>query len=135
MRVRRGLVQFHRIAPSVVCREFHHWGGVVSSRGRLRGGVLARWQNWVCFGSGVTGSMREVVHLIGMVRTVDSKADLRLSVLDQSPVTVGSTPADALQRSIELARDGDGLGDTRVWMSEHHARGRLGCTAAGVWLA
>ncbi|NYF80683.1 LLM class flavin-dependent oxidoreductase [Granulicella arctica] len=60
---------------------------------------------------------------------------VRLSVLDQSPVSVGSTPADALQRSIELARHVEALGYHRFWMSEHHAMGTLACTAPEVMLA
>ncbi len=62
-------------------------------------------------------------------------AGLRLSVLDQSPVTVGSTAADALQRSVGLARAVDGLGYTRFWMSEHHAMETLACSAPEILLA
>ncbi len=60
---------------------------------------------------------------------------LRLSVLDQSPVAEGSTPAEALERSIALARHVDGLGYTRFWMSEHHAMQTLACTAPEIMLA
>jgi luciferase family oxidoreductase group 1 len=60
---------------------------------------------------------------------------LRLSVLDQSPVTVGSTPGEALQRSIFLARHVDELGYHRFWMSEHHAMDTLACTAPEIMLA
>ncbi len=60
---------------------------------------------------------------------------LRLSVLDQSPVPSGSTPADALQNSISLARHVDALGYTRLWYSEHHAMALLACTAPEVLLA
>ncbi len=60
---------------------------------------------------------------------------LKLSVLDQSPVPEGSTPAEALQNSIELARLVDRLGYTRFWMSEHHAMDTLACTAPEVMLA
>ena len=60
---------------------------------------------------------------------------LKLSVLDQSPVPAGSTPADALQNSIALARLVDGLGYTRFWMSEHHAMDTLACTAPEIMLA
>ena len=60
---------------------------------------------------------------------------LRLSVLDQAPVPQGSSPADALQNSIELARLVDSLGYTRFWMSEHHAMDLLACTAPEVMLA
>ena len=60
---------------------------------------------------------------------------LRLSVLDQSPVPAGSTPSDALQNSISLAKHVDALGYTRFWMSEHHAMDTLACTAPEIMLA
>ena len=68
---------------------------------------------------------------------VDTKAasQLRLSILDQSPVAAGSTPGQALQSSIDLARHVDALGYTRFWMSEHHAMDTLACTAPEVMLA
>ncbi|MEA2290068.1 MAG: hypothetical protein QOD55_2065 [Solirubrobacteraceae bacterium] len=47
-------------------------------------------------------------------------ADLRLSVLDQSPVAEGSTGAQALQNTIDLAQLTDGLGYHRYWVAEHH---------------
>jgi luciferase family oxidoreductase group 1 len=64
-----------------------------------------------------------------------TKNGLRLSVLDQSPVPAGSTPADALQNSIALAQRVDELGYTRFWMSEHHAMETLACTAPEIVLA
>src|SRR6185437_11509163 len=60
---------------------------------------------------------------------------LQLSLLDQSPVSAGSTPAQSLQNSIELARTADRLGFRRFWMSEHHAMDTLACTAPEVLLA
>ena len=54
---------------------------------------------------------------------------LRVSVLDQSPVPAGFTPADALNNSLALARHVDALGYTRLWYSEHHAMDLLACTA------
>ncbi|WP_263365670.1 LLM class flavin-dependent oxidoreductase [Edaphobacter bradus] len=65
----------------------------------------------------------------------DVKGGLRLSVLDQSPVLTGSTPAESLERSIELARRVDELGYQRFWMSEHHAMDTLACTAPEIMLA
>ena len=50
-------------------------------------------------------------------------------------VFVSSTPGQALQNSIELARLVDGLGYRRFWMSEHHAMDTLACTAPEVMLA
>src|SRR6185295_3453773 len=45
---------------------------------------------------------------------------MRLSVLDQSPVSDGSTGAEALSRSIDLAQLSDTLGYYRYWVAEHH---------------
>jgi luciferase family oxidoreductase group 1 len=44
----------------------------------------------------------------------------RLSVLDQSPISEGSTGVDALRNTIDLARLADRLGYHRYWVSEHH---------------
>jgi luciferase family oxidoreductase group 1 len=73
-----------------------------------------------------------VGHPIGMS---EGMGGLRLSVLDQSPVPMGSTPGEALQNSIALARRVDELGYTRFWMSEHHAMDTLACTAPEIMLA
>ena len=54
---------------------------------------------------------------------------LRLSVLDQSPVSVGSTSADALRSSIDLARRADRLGYERYWVAEHHGTSMLACAS------
>jgi luciferase family oxidoreductase group 1 len=43
-----------------------------------------------------------------------------LSVLDLSPVSAGSTAAQALRNSLDLARLADQLGFTRYWVAEHH---------------
>ena len=45
---------------------------------------------------------------------------LRLSVLDQTPVSEGSTAAQALQNSLDLAKLADDLGYHRYWVAEHH---------------
>ena len=45
---------------------------------------------------------------------------MRLSVLDQSPISEGSTGADALHNTIDLARLADELGYHRYWVAEHH---------------
>jgi luciferase family oxidoreductase group 1 len=46
--------------------------------------------------------------------------DLRLSVLDQSPIAEGSTGAQALQNTLDLARLADRAGYHRYWVAEHH---------------
>jgi len=50
-------------------------------------------------------------------------ADLRLSVLDQTPISEGSTGAQALRNSIDLAQLADRLGYHRYWLAEHHGGG------------
>ena len=45
---------------------------------------------------------------------------LVLSVLDQSPVSEGSSSADALHHTLDLARLADQLGYHRYWLAEHH---------------
>jgi luciferase family oxidoreductase group 1 len=45
---------------------------------------------------------------------------MRLSVLDQSPIPHGSTGADALRNTLDLARLTDALGYHRYWVAEHH---------------
>jgi hypothetical protein len=50
-------------------------------------------------------------------------AELRLSVLDQTPVSEGSTAAQALRRSIDLAILAERLGYHRYWVAEHHGGG------------
>jgi len=44
----------------------------------------------------------------------------RLSVLDQSPISEGSSGSQALQNTIDLARLADRLGYHRYWVAEHH---------------
>jgi luciferase family oxidoreductase group 1 len=45
---------------------------------------------------------------------------MRLSVLDQSPISEGSTGGQALRNTVELARAADALGYHRFWVAEHH---------------
>lgn len=45
----------------------------------------------------------------------------RLSVLDQSPVAEGSSAAEAVRNTLDLARSCDALGYDRYWLAEHHA--------------
>jgi luciferase family oxidoreductase group 1 len=43
-----------------------------------------------------------------------------LSILDLSPVSAGSSAAQALHNTLDLARLADRLGYTRYWVAEHH---------------
>ncbi len=60
---------------------------------------------------------------------------IKLSVLDQSPVSDGYTPADALRNTIELAQLTDRLGYERYWIAEHHAIVTLASPAPEILLA
>jgi luciferase family oxidoreductase group 1 len=51
---------------------------------------------------------------------------LRLSILDQSPIISGHTPAQAVHETIRLARAAEQLGYHRYWLAEHHALAALG---------
>ncbi|MGE0659864.1 MAG: LLM class flavin-dependent oxidoreductase [Reyranellaceae bacterium] len=50
---------------------------------------------------------------------------LKLSVLDQSPIRKGGTPAQAIGETLELAQLADRLGFLRYWVAEHHSSDAL----------
>jgi len=58
-----------------------------------------------------------------------------LSVLDQSPISEGSTGADALRNSIDLARYAETLGYERYWVAEHHGTPMLASAAPEILIA
>lgn len=45
---------------------------------------------------------------------------LKLSILDQSPISEGQTAHEALKDTVELAKWADQAGFERFWVSEHH---------------
>jgi len=50
---------------------------------------------------------------------------VKLSVLDQSPIREGGSPAQAIAETLELAQHCDALGYHRYWLAEHHSSGGL----------
>ena len=52
-----------------------------------------------------------------------------LSVLDQAPISEGSTGAEAVRNSIDLARFAEELGYERYWVAEHHGTPALACAS------
>jgi len=60
---------------------------------------------------------------------------MRLSVLDQAPVTKGNTAATALKNAEELAILTDELGYHRMWMAEHHGTDAFASSAPEVTAA
>jgi luciferase family oxidoreductase group 1 len=45
---------------------------------------------------------------------------MRISILDQSPVSEGSSASQALRNTLDLAQLADELGYHRYWLAEHH---------------
>jgi luciferase family oxidoreductase group 1 len=60
---------------------------------------------------------------------------LKLSIIDQSPVPAGFTPAAALHNTIELAQLAERLGYERYWIAEHHAIEALASPAPEILIA
>ena len=61
--------------------------------------------------------------------------NIKLSVLDQTPVRRGSNAKEALQETVKLARLTDRLGYTRYWLSEHHNTTLLAGSAPEIMIA
>jgi luciferase family oxidoreductase group 1 len=55
-----------------------------------------------------------------------------LSILDLAFVPEGATPADALHRSLELARHAERLGYKRFWLAEHHNMAGVASAATSI---
>jgi len=58
-----------------------------------------------------------------------------LSVLDQSPVREGGTPAQALSETVRLAQACERFGYHRYWLAEHHNAEGLAGTAPEILIA
>jgi len=54
------------------------------------------------------------------------------SILDLSPITVGSTAREALRNSLDLARHAERLGYLRYWLAEHHSMPGVASAATAV---
>ena len=54
---------------------------------------------------------------------------MRLSVLDQAPIASGSTGAEAVRNSLDLAIHVERLGYHRYWVAEHHGTPALACAS------
>jgi len=60
---------------------------------------------------------------------------MKLSILDQVPLSKGMTSTEALQNSVQLAQLGDELGYTRMWLAEHHNTNTIASSAPEVTAA
>jgi luciferase family oxidoreductase group 1 len=54
------------------------------------------------------------------------------SVLDLSPIALGTTPGDALHNSLDLARHAEVWGYRRYWLAEHHNMPGIASAATAV---
>lgn len=57
-----------------------------------------------------------------------------LSILDLTPVPSGSSTADAIRNTIDLALHADQWGYTRHWIAEHHNTPGMACPAPAVMI-
>ncbi|MCP8970389.1 LLM class flavin-dependent oxidoreductase [Ectobacillus ponti] len=58
--------------------------------------------------------------------------DIPVSVLDLSPITEGSTAAQALQHTLDLAKHAEKWGYHRYWLAEHHNMPGIASSATSV---
>ncbi|MBT2644123.1 LLM class flavin-dependent oxidoreductase [Bacillus sp. ISL-41] len=59
---------------------------------------------------------------------------MKISILDQAPISAKQTARDALEQSVLLAQIAEKLGYTRYWIAEHHNIPGLACPAPEVML-
>jgi luciferase family oxidoreductase group 1 len=60
---------------------------------------------------------------------------MKLSILDQSPISSNQSAKEALHESMKLAQAGEKLGYYRYWIAEHHDLPGLACSAPEVMLS
>src|SRR5690625_739217 len=65
---------------------------------------------------------------------MEGERAMKLSILDQAPISAGKTAGEALDASLQLAKLGDELGYTRYWIAEHHDMNGLACPNPDVML-
>lgn len=59
---------------------------------------------------------------------------MKLSILDQAPISANQTAGEALQQSLKLAMSAENMGYIRYWIAEHHDMPGLACPAPEVML-
>lgn len=58
--------------------------------------------------------------------------EIPFSILDLAPITVGSTAADSLRNTLDLAQHADQWGYNRYWLAEHHSMPGIASSATSV---
>ena len=59
---------------------------------------------------------------------------LPISILDLTPVPSGSSPAEAIRNTLDLARHADQWGYSRYWVAEHHNTPGMACPAPQIMI-
>lgn len=59
---------------------------------------------------------------------------MKLSVLDQAPISKGVSPEETLNRTLELAQLTESLGYHRYWIAEHHNTSGLASTSPEIFM-
>ncbi|MBU9720074.1 MULTISPECIES: LLM class flavin-dependent oxidoreductase [Bacillaceae] len=60
---------------------------------------------------------------------------MKLSILDQAPISTNQTSKEGLLEAVALAQAGEAYGYTRYWIAEHHDLPGLACTSPEVLLS
>ena len=60
---------------------------------------------------------------------------MKLSILDQVPISKGMTSTEALANSVKIAQLGDKMGYERMWLAEHHNTTSLASSAPEITAA
>ena len=60
---------------------------------------------------------------------------MKLSILDQAPISSNQSAKEALYESMKLAQVGENFGYSRYWIAEHHDLPGLACSAPEVMLS
>ncbi|WP_110927936.1 LLM class flavin-dependent oxidoreductase [Bacillus massiliglaciei] len=59
---------------------------------------------------------------------------MKLSILDQAPISSGQSARDALMSTVQLAKEAEKLGYQRFWITEHHSLNGLASSVPDVLL-
>ncbi|MBG9588794.1 LLM class flavin-dependent oxidoreductase [Cytobacillus firmus] len=60
---------------------------------------------------------------------------MKISILDQAPISSGYSPKEALEASVQLAQSAEELGFTRYWIAEHHHLSAFASSAPEIMLS
>lgn len=63
---------------------------------------------------------------------VDTLSNIKFSILDLAQITVGGSPAESFQHSVDLAQHAEKWGYHRYWLAEHHNMPGIASSATSV---